>query len=153
MENTTSVVRDWADVLSSTLGLSPTAFAALLSTFASLGLLSCLAVLPYCFRLCRGHDVVTECRIGRSIVTLSIDATGNGLHAAQKLVVDVAGRRARMEPTGGQDSPEQGAHPTPSLPGHEPTRSTPPVPRDRQKSRRAVSSATDVRVQTITADS
>lgn len=86
--------------------------AALTASFASFGVLSFCAVIPYCFRLCRGHDVITRCIIGKSVLTLSIDSTGNGLHAAQMLVVDTSKRTVKMESTGMSDSPEL-AHATP----------------------------------------
>lgn len=99
-------VPNWVEAAGSTLGLTPASIIALVSSFAGVGALSLLAVLPYCFRLCRGQDVITECLIGKSVVTFSIDATGNGLHAARKLVVDVNHRKMALADTGLAESPD-----------------------------------------------
>lgn len=105
MENCTHNVPHWVDVTAGALGVGPGGVIGILSALASVGVLGCLTVLPYCFRLCRGHDVITECKIGRSVLTFSIDATGNGLHAAQKLVVDGNTRKVVLLSTGMEDSP------------------------------------------------
>lgn len=84
---------------------------ALVATFASFGLASLCVCFPYCLRLCRGQDIITECMVGKSVVTISIDATGNGLHAAKKLVVDMNTRKVHVDETGQSDSPPVGVSP------------------------------------------
>ena len=111
MENCTCAPLSWLQAVGEDIGVPQGGVIAILTTFASIGLLSFLAIAPYCFRLCRGHDVVTECRLGQSVVTLSIDSTGNGLHAAQKLVFDMNARNVALHPTGGAGSPADGLAP------------------------------------------
>jgi len=106
MANCTATHPTWLEVVSSEWGMGTTGALALLSTFASLGLLSLVTVVSYCFRCVRGHDVITECRIGRAVVTLSVDSTGNGLHAARKLVFDANARQVGLQATGEADSPD-----------------------------------------------
>lgn len=95
----------WAHAVISSLGGQTGIAVALVSTFASLGFVSFCVVLPYLLRICRGQDIVTECLIGKSVLTISVDATGNGLHAAKKLVVDVNHRHVGVVDTGDSDSP------------------------------------------------
>jgi hypothetical protein len=101
-----SVAVDGFQAFASSLHVSPATLIGLLSSFAGLGVVSCLAILPYLFRVCRGQDVVTQCLIGKSILTISYDVTGNGIHAAKKLVVDLNhGGKMKVEDTGQSDSP------------------------------------------------
>jgi hypothetical protein len=130
MENCTATHPTWLEVVSSEWGVGATGALALLSTFASLGLLSLLTVASYCFRCVRGHDVITECRIGRAVVTLSVDSTGNGLHAARKLVFDANARQVGLQATGEADSPDVPA------PAAAPDRAGSPI----KKARRVLSS-------------
>jgi hypothetical protein len=95
----------WVSTAVAGLGGQTGVVVALVSTFASVGFVSFCVILPYLFRICRGQDIVSECLIGKSVVTLSIDATGNGLHAAKKLVVDLNHRHVGVVETGGTDSP------------------------------------------------
>lgn len=97
---------EWIATAATVVGVSPAGIIGLMSAFASMGLFSLLCALPYLFRLCRGQDVITECRIGKSVVTLSVDSTGNGLHAARKLVIDVNTRKVNVVPSGMSDSPD-----------------------------------------------
>lgn len=120
-----AAVPDWISSASAALGMQPSGIIALVSSFAGVGAVSLLAILPYFYRLCRGHDVITECYIGRSIVTLSIDATGNGLHAARKLVVDINRRRMGLQDTGQSDSPPHGE---PAAPEQASTGAEKPIP-------------------------
>lgn len=97
---------DAFESLARSIGLSPTSLLGLLSGFASVGVLSFLAVLPYLFRACRGQDLIFQCLLGKAVLTVAYDATGNGVHASQKLVVDMNhGGKVKMEATGLSDSP------------------------------------------------
>lgn len=102
-------VPPWAQAVIAGLGGQTGIAVALVTTFASMGFVSFCVVVPYLLRICRGQDIVSECLIGKSVVTLSVDATGNGLHAAKKLVVDVNHRRVGVVDTGDADSPPHGA--------------------------------------------
>lgn len=101
---------DSLESVASSLNLSPGSLIGLLSSFAGVGALSFLAVLPYLMRACRGQDIVTQCLIGKSVFTVSYDATGNGVHAAKKLVLDLnAGCKMAVADNPGQsDSPSAG---------------------------------------------
>ena len=81
--------------------------ASLLAVLCSFGAVSLCVILPYCTRLARGQDIITKCLIGRSVLTVSLDVTGNGLHASKALIVDVNSRKVRVESTGNPDSPPQ----------------------------------------------
>lgn len=117
MANCTCTPVNWLQTVGQELGIPSGGIIALLTTFASLGFFGFCALAPYCFRLCRGHDVITECRVGRSVVTLSIDSTGNGLHAERKLVFDMNARKVALHPTGGADSPADALPVRPESPG------------------------------------
>lgn len=95
----------WADLFQAALGGSSVTSGLVVGSFASIGFVAFCVVIPYCYRLARGHDVITECRVGKARVTLTIDATGNGVHAAKKLVFDVAKRQVSTEDTGLAESP------------------------------------------------
>lgn len=98
-----SVVVDWFSAVFASAN-APAAIA-LVSLLSSLGLASLCAILPCCLRLIRGQDLIAECKIGRSVLSVTLDVTGNGLHASKKLVVDVNNRKAHMVDTGDADSP------------------------------------------------
>lgn len=100
---------EWVRLVISGLGGQSGVAVALISTFASLGFVSFCVIIPYLLRICRGQDIVSECLIGKSVVTLSVDATGNGLHAAKKLVVDINRRHVGVVDTGSADSPPHGS--------------------------------------------
>lgn len=95
----------WAQAVVAGLGGQTGIAVAVVSTFASVGFVSFCVVLPYLLRICRGQDIISECLIGKSVVTISVDATGNGLHAAKKLVLDVNHRSVGVVDTGEADSP------------------------------------------------
>ena len=104
--STCGVAVDGFQSAAAALNLSPGSLIGLLSSFAGVGALSFVAVLPYLFRACAGHDIVTRCLIGKSVLTISYDATGNGVHAARMLTVDMnAGGKMKVEDTGEADSP------------------------------------------------
>lgn len=111
MEHNCSVAPppDWLVSVGSAAGVTTGTLVALLSAFASVGFVSLLAVLPYLARLCGGRDIITECLVGRSVVTFSIDATGNGLHAAKKLVLDANTGKLQLRESGLEDSPPPAA--------------------------------------------